>query len=238
MSEHFHTIGRTVHIVNLDPAAEYLPYTPSFDIRNLISLEDAMEEMDFGPNGGLVFCMEYLLQNMDWLEEELGSYEDDYLLLDCPGQVELYTNVPMMRHLTKTFVNWGYNMVGIYCLDSNIVLDPCRFISGFLTCVSTMYQFSLPHVNVLTKTDLIADKSKLEELGPSNPDLLDDLDRISTGKYRQLNRCIVDVLQENDVVSLLPVNYNDEDSLSNLLLHIDLVSQYFDDAEVKESFID
>jgi hypothetical protein len=28
----------------------------------------------------------YLLQNMDWLEEELGGYDDDYLIFDCPGQ--------------------------------------------------------------------------------------------------------------------------------------------------------
>lgn len=27
----------------------------------------------------------YLLQNMDWFEEELGEYEDDYLIIDCPG---------------------------------------------------------------------------------------------------------------------------------------------------------
>ena len=27
----------------------------------------------------------YLLQNMDWLDEELGEYEDDYLIIDCPG---------------------------------------------------------------------------------------------------------------------------------------------------------
>jgi hypothetical protein len=25
------------------------------------------------------------MQNMDWLEEELGSYDDDYLIFDCPG---------------------------------------------------------------------------------------------------------------------------------------------------------
>jgi MinD-like ATPase involved in chromosome partitioning or flagellar assembly len=28
----------------------------------------------------------YLLNNLDWLDEELGSYEDDYLIIDCPGQ--------------------------------------------------------------------------------------------------------------------------------------------------------
>ena len=31
----------------------------------------------------------YLMQNMDWLEEELGGYEDDYLIIDCPGAVTL-----------------------------------------------------------------------------------------------------------------------------------------------------
>lgn len=28
----------------------------------------------------------YLLNNLDWLEEELGSYEDEYLIIDCPGE--------------------------------------------------------------------------------------------------------------------------------------------------------
>lgn len=28
----------------------------------------------------------YLLENMDWLDEELGEYEDDYLIIDCPGE--------------------------------------------------------------------------------------------------------------------------------------------------------
>jgi len=27
----------------------------------------------------------YLLQNMDWFEEELGEYDSDYLIIDCPG---------------------------------------------------------------------------------------------------------------------------------------------------------
>jgi len=31
----------------------------------------------------------YLMQNMDWLEEELGGYEDDYLVIDCPGMSPL-----------------------------------------------------------------------------------------------------------------------------------------------------
>ena len=57
---------------------------------DLISLQDAMEELDLGPNGGLVYCMEYLLDNMDWLKDELDKYDDEeYIVFDCPGQVLL-----------------------------------------------------------------------------------------------------------------------------------------------------
>ncbi len=44
------------------------------------------KEMHLGPNGALVFCMEYLAENLEWLEEQLGEGEDDYILFDCPGQ--------------------------------------------------------------------------------------------------------------------------------------------------------
>jgi len=36
------------------------------------------EELKFGPNGGLIFCMEYLMENMDWLQRQLsGGIGDD-----------------------------------------------------------------------------------------------------------------------------------------------------------------
>lgn len=60
----------------------------SSDIRELIQVDDVMEDdsLRFGPNGGLVFCMEYFANNFDWLEESLGHIEDDYILFDCPGK--------------------------------------------------------------------------------------------------------------------------------------------------------
>ncbi len=35
---------RPVHVVNLDPAAEYFDYQPLADIRDLIKVDDAMED--------------------------------------------------------------------------------------------------------------------------------------------------------------------------------------------------
>lgn len=65
-----------------------LTVTMSSDIRELIQVDDVMEDdsLRFGPNGGLVFCMEFFANNFDWLEENLGHVEDDYILFDCPGK--------------------------------------------------------------------------------------------------------------------------------------------------------
>lgn len=44
--------GASLQMVNLDPAAEHFKYPVTIDVRDLISLEDVMEETEFGPNGG------------------------------------------------------------------------------------------------------------------------------------------------------------------------------------------
>jgi GPN-loop GTPase len=79
------------------------------DIKELITLEDAMEEMELGPNGGLLFCMEYLLENQSWFEEKLGELvgQDDYVLFDCPGQIELYSDQSIFREFVKILQNYG-----------------------------------------------------------------------------------------------------------------------------------
>jgi GPN-loop GTPase len=60
MQNHFEAARRNVKLVNLDPAAEFFKYNVYADIRDLIQLDDAMEDetLHFGPNGGLLFCME------------------------------------------------------------------------------------------------------------------------------------------------------------------------------------
>lgn len=57
---HLQTAKRTGHLVNLDPAAQAssFEYEPAIDIKDLISLDDVMTELGYGPNGGLVYCFE------------------------------------------------------------------------------------------------------------------------------------------------------------------------------------
>lgn len=41
--------------------------------------------------------------------------------------------------------------------------DVTKFISGCMACLSAMVQLELPHVNILSKMDLVTKKKDLEE---------------------------------------------------------------------------
>lgn len=96
----FTALGRPISVVNLDPANDSLPYPCAIDISSLITLEDVMDKFGLGPNGGMLYCMEYLDENFDWLEERLKELGNDaYVLFDLPGQVELSTNHESVKQM-------------------------------------------------------------------------------------------------------------------------------------------
>merc|ERR1711977_17853 len=140
---HLRNNRRSCFYVNLDPAAEDFTHEPDLDIKDLISLEDVMEEMGLGPNGGLIYCFEFLLENLDFLTEALDPLTEEILIIiDMPGQIELYTHIPILpalvRHLTRTGA-----------LDINL-------------CAA--YLLEVTHVNILSKMDLVKGQVGKREL--------------------------------------------------------------------------
>lgn len=103
-------IGRKCSIVNLDPANEHTNYKSAVDVRDLIKLEDIMEDDELGPNGGILYAMEELEENMEWLENGLNSLGEDYVIFDCPGQVELFTHHSSLRNIFFRIQKLGYRV--------------------------------------------------------------------------------------------------------------------------------
>lgn len=238
IQQHCEALGRTVHIVNLDPAAEDILYKPSVDIRDLISLEDVMEELHLGPNGGLVYCMEFLGNNLDWVRDEIGGYEDDYIIIDCPGQIELYTHLPVMRLFVEELKKLNYMICSVYLLDSHFITDSSKFVSGALLCLSSMIQLELPHINVLSKMDLLRVKGEADEierfLSMELEYIIEELNMNTEDKYGALNQAIGNLLDQFNMVSFVPLNIKDEDSISLLLQQVEHAIQYGEDEEPKE----
>ncbi|KAL2916358.1 hypothetical protein HK105_204114 [Polyrhizophydium stewartii] len=238
MLTHSQSIKRSFHLVNLDPAAENFEYEPTVDIRELITLDDVMEELQYGPNGGLIYCMEFLIENLDWFEEELQDYEDDYLVIDCPGQIELYTHFTIMRQIVEMLQRLNYRVCGVYILDSQFIEDTSKFFAGVMSAMSAMLQLEIPHINVMSKMDLVGTTKKQSELDRffdvDTSLLLEDANKETRSKFHDLNRALVRLIDEYNMVNLLPLNINDEDSVTLILDHIDRAVQYGEDLEPKE----
>ena len=110
MQQFLSAIGRKCSVVNLDPANDRTSYPCALDIRNLVTLEEIMADEELGPNGGTLYALEELEHNRDWLEEGLKGLGEDYVLFDCPGQVELFTHHSSLRNLFFRIQKLGYRV--------------------------------------------------------------------------------------------------------------------------------
>ncbi|KAK9217415.1 hypothetical protein WN943_006042 [Citrus x changshan-huyou] len=70
------------------------------NIEDLIRLSDVMMEYSLGPNGGLVYCMDYLEKNIDWLQSKLEP-----LLKVTPGSML----VLCFSHCLRCYI-WNFPM--------------------------------------------------------------------------------------------------------------------------------
>ncbi|EDO31324.1 predicted protein [Nematostella vectensis] len=236
--KHCETIGRSVQVVNLDPAAEHFTYPVAIDIRELVELEDVMEadDLKLGPNGGLVFCLEFFVQNFEWLQEQLGENDDDYILFDCPGQIELYTHLPVFRQVVETLQQWDFRVCGVFLIDSQFMIECSKFFSGILSALAAMVQLEVPHINVMTKMDLLTKKQLKTVQKYLDPDplmLLEDLGGQLNKKFWKLNKALGQLIEDYSMVTFLPLNPEDEDSVTDVLQQIDHAIQYGEDLDIK-----
>lgn len=232
-------LGRKVLVVNMDPANEGLPYTCEVDVSELVTLDDVMEGLKLGPNGGLLYCMEYLQANMAWLENKLKKHRDCYFLFDCPGQVELYTHQSSVKNIFTQLGKWNFRLTAVHLVDSHYCTDPAKFISVLCTSLSTMLHVELPHVNVLSKMDIIEQYGKLAfnlDFYTEVMDLSYLLDHLAADpffkKFHQLNKKLAEVIQDYSLVSFVPLNVQDKQSMITVLRAVDKANGYcFGDLE-------
>ncbi|KAI1379385.1 GPN-loop GTPase [Hypoxylon crocopeplum] len=226
-----------------------------------------MEEMELGPNGGLIYCFEFLMDNLDFLTEALDSLTEEYLIIfDMPGQIELYTHVPILPALVRFLTRSGsldIRLCAAYLLEATFVVDRAKFFSGTLSAMSAMIMLEIPHLNILSKMDLVKDQVRKRDLKRFlTPDtgLLDDdpaemarqkadanteeADEMADPQdkgavmrgagFRRLNRAVANLIENFSMVSYLKLDVQDEDSVGAILSYIDDCIQYHEAQEPKE----
>lgn len=90
-----------------------MKYTPTVDISELIKHEEVMSHYGLGPNGALVYCMEFLEANVKWLITKILNLKDHYLIIDCPGQVHVH----MYYTLYNIYIFLSYNLMFVNRLN-------------------------------------------------------------------------------------------------------------------------
>ncbi|KAL4423370.1 hypothetical protein ABPG77_004301 [Micractinium sp. CCAP 211/92] len=227
--------GRRCEVVNLDPANDPSGYTPAVDISELVSLEAVQEELGLGPNGGLVYCMDYLESNLDWLREQLAPLEAEgaYLLFDLPGQVELFTLHGSLRRIVDVLTRkWRYRLAVVQLVDAHLCSDPAKYLSALLLSLSTMLHLEMPQVNVLSKMDLIEQYGELafgldfylHAQGLAH--LAEAMEGSFPPKFQKITEELCEVIEDFGLLSFHPLAIEDRDSVRALVALIDKANGY------------
>jgi len=179
-----------------------------------------------------------LTTHLEWLLEQLGEDVDgDYLLFDCPGQIELYTHMNVMKLIVEALESWSFRVCAIYTLDAHFLTDATKFIAGAMSSLSVMVNVEIPHVSLLTKLDIMSksDKKKLENyLEPGAEELL--MQEVKTewnAKFLKLTAAIGQVLDNYSLVKFYPLDMRKSKNLESLLLMIDMIMGVAEDADIR-----
>ncbi|MFY9301517.1 MAG: ATP/GTP-binding protein [Candidatus Nitrosotenuis sp.] len=154
--EYYTRNGAFTAILNLDPGVISLPYTPDIDIRDFVDIVSIMKQYDLGPNGALMMANDLIASKIDDIQQEADNVNPDYLIVDTPGQIELFA----YRTSGPYFVN-NFNAEqksALFLYDGALVTTAINFVSMALLATSIKLRLGLPTINILTKTDLIAGK--------------------------------------------------------------------------------
>ncbi len=188
--------------------------------------------------------------------------EEYLIIIDMPGQIELYTHIPvvpaLVKHLTRTGA-LNVNLCAAYLLEATFVIDRAKFFAGTLSAMSAMIMLEIPHVNVLSKMDLVkgsVPRKELKRFIDLDTSLLEDdpsdtmsalassldqsVDPLSTGpmmaggSFKRLNRAVAQLIDDFSMVSYLQLNVQDEDSVGAILSYIDDAIQFHEAQEPRE----
>lgn len=210
--------------VNLDPSS-YDSFPFKIDIRNFLDIDILMEEMDIGPNNALLKTFELLIKDEDLnreLRNELETYRNFNLLIDCPGQLEIFLHSKYFKELIDIFSR-KFNVMFLFVLD--VIGDERKFLSSCVSSALISSRFEFPFINLFSKCDtkeLIFDQNfentgKFEDhkLIVNEEGYINRLENINREDLDVLGRSFYDFLQTYGN-NFLPLDLNDVEYLERL----------------------
>ena len=130
-----------------------MPYSPDLDIRDYVNIEAIMREHHLGPNGAVVAAADLIAEQVGSLNSEIEELGSDIVLVDTPGQMELFAFRASGPYIAK-YMTQEQKAV-IYLFDSVFSSNPRNFVSNLFLSAAVYNRFLLPFIPVLSKVDLL-----------------------------------------------------------------------------------
>ncbi len=191
-------------LVNLDPAAQMLPYEPDVDVRDFVDYDRIMSTRKLGPNAALVASIREVTRYIEELKEEIQSFNPDFILVDTPGQLELFAFRQEGLILAENIGVKGRKIM-IFVLDPMFCTSVKNFVSSMFLSASIYFTFGLPMIHALNKIDAISREQveKIEGWCESFDSLLLDLENTMEGGAMILSREVAEAV--HDMIISMPI---------------------------------
>jgi GTPase SAR1 family protein len=206
-----------VATLNLDPGVVSLPYSPEIDIRDYITIDTVMKEYQLGPNGALIMAADLIADESERLSQEIEDLKPDLLLVDTPGQMELFAFRASGPYIVSSISDEPKAI--IYLFDSVFSSTPLNYVSNMFLSAAVYTRFLLPQIHVLSKCDLLPE-TELEsvlEWSEDSESLETAIDEKLEGTKRLLSQGMTQVIHQLDLgFPLIPVSAKTDEGLIDL----------------------
>ncbi|KAF7806806.1 GPN-loop GTPase 1 [Senna tora] len=151
------------YVMNLDPAILTLPFGANIDIRDTVKYKEVMKQFNLGPNGGILTSLNLFATKFDEVISIIEKRADelDYVLVDTPGQIEIFTWSASGAIITEAFAS-TFPTVVTYVVDTPRSENPTTFMSNMLYACSILYKTRLPLILAFNKVDVARHEFALE----------------------------------------------------------------------------
>jgi GTPase SAR1 family protein len=215
-SEWLKNSKQDVSIVNLDPGASRLPYSPDVDVRDYVNVATIMEQYGLGPNGALVMAADLIADEMERISKEIEELQSDIVLVDTSGQMELFAFRASGPYIASELTKETKALV--YLFDAVFSVNPLNYVSNLFLSAAVTNRFLLPQLHVLSKCDLLP-KTEVDKIvdWSANPKLLETaIDQKLEGTKRLLSRNMMHAVLDLGIRSLLlPVSAKTNEGMIN-----------------------
>jgi GPN-loop GTPase len=209
--------------LNLDPAVSELPYIPDVDIRDHIDINNIIETYGLGPNGAIIMSHDLIGTKIQDIQLEVDELNPDYILIDTPGQIELFAYRSSGNYFISNFQ--ADSKVTIFIMDGVLISSPINFVSLSLLSASINLRLKTSQINVLSKRDLIIDNlENILDWAHSDTALLEALDKENNQEFSLLSKDVRKIISQNglnqELVAISNLTMNGLIELSSVLSRI------------------